>query len=135
MALAAQSVERNRRDNLSGPAIRAFAEIARAWHLSIDDQLTLLGSPARSTLFGWKKDSDRASLPKDTLERISYVLGIYRALQILLPKPEAADTWIKKPNTASPFGGRSALDRMLSGNVIDLYAVRQYLDAERGGWS
>ena len=54
-------------------------------------------------------------------------------LQVLLPKPEAADGWIKKPNTAPLFGGKSALDRMLSGQVADLYVVRQYLDAQRGG--
>jgi hypothetical protein len=55
-------------------------------------------------------------------------------LQILLPEPAAADAWIKKPNSAPLFGGQSALDRMLSGNVGDLFVVRQYLDAMRGGW-
>jgi len=74
-------------------------------------------------------------LSQDTLERLSYIFGIYSALQVLLPKPEAADTWIKKPNTAPIFGGRSALERMLSGQVADLYIVRQYLDAQRGGWA
>jgi hypothetical protein len=54
---------------------------------------------------------------------------------VLLPEPAAADTWIKKPNTAPLFGGRSALQRMLSGLVADLYVVRQYLDAQRGGWA
>ena len=44
----------------------------------------------------------------------------------------AADEWVRKPNTAPPFGGGSALERMLSGQVADLYVVRQYLDAERG---
>ena len=42
--------------------------------------------------------------------RISYVLGIYRALQILLPEPERADAWVRRPNDAVPFGGRSALE-------------------------
>ena len=69
------------------------------------------------------------------LERISYVIGTYKALQILLPSEQAADAWIKAPNTAPLFGGRSALDRMLSGQVSDLYVVRQYLDAQRGGWA
>jgi hypothetical protein len=41
---------------------------------------------------------------------------------------------LRRPNSAAPFGGRSALERMLSGNVADLYEVRRYLDAERGGW-
>jgi hypothetical protein len=39
---------------------------------------------------------------------------------------------VRQPNNAAPFGGRSALERMLSGQVADLYVVRQYLDAQRG---
>ena len=87
---------------------------------------------ASSTFYKWK-GGDVTTLPQDVLERISYIFGIYSALQVLLPKPEAADGWIKKPNTAPLFGGKSALDRMLSGQVADLYVVRQYLDAQRGG--
>ncbi len=96
--------------------------------------MTLLGVTARSTFFKWKKDPNTA-LPKDTLERISYILGIYKALQILLPDEKAADDWVKRPNEAPLFSGRSALDRMLSGQVADLFVVRQYLDAQRGGWA
>ena len=62
--------------------------------------------------------------------RISYILGIYKGLQILLPK--TADQWVRKPNRAGIFGGRSALERMASGNVADLYVVRQYIDAQCG---
>jgi hypothetical protein len=46
---------------------------------------------------------------------------------------ERADEWVRRPNAAPLFGGRSALDRMLGGQVADLYVVRQYLDAQRGG--
>ena len=59
-------------------------------------------------------------------------MGIYKALRILLPTAEAAHAWVKKPNTAHGFGGKSALERMLGGRVIDLADVRRYLDAERG---
>ena len=119
------------RRRLSGPALRAFFGIADLWGLSVDQQMALLGVTARSTFFQWKKNG--ATLPKDTLERISYILGIYRALQVLLPNQEAADAWVKRPNTAHPFGGTSALDRMVSGQVADLYVVRQYLDGQTGG--
>ena len=112
-------------------AVRAFTRIAELWHLSVAQQLTLLGLSSRSTFFKWRKDP-HVRLPRDTLERISYLLGIYRALQILLPDTRAADEWIHKPNDAAVFGGRSALERMLSGNVADLYVVRQYLDGQRG---
>jgi Antitoxin Xre/MbcA/ParS C-terminal toxin-binding domain/Antitoxin Xre-like helix-turn-helix domain len=117
---------------VSSPALRTFFRIAAAWKLGNKEQITLLGNPPRSTFFRWKH-AKGVALPKDTLERISYVFGIYAALQVLLPKSEAADTWIKKPNAAPLFGGRSALDRMLSGQVGDLYLVREYLDAQRGG--
>jgi hypothetical protein len=115
---------------LAAPALRAFFRIAESWGLSTAQQRALLGDPPPSTYFKWKKQG--GALPRDVLERISYILGIYKALQILLPDPARADGWIKAPNDAPLFGGRSALERMLGGNVGDLYAVRQYLDAQRG---
>nr|WP_090693310.1 MbcA/ParS/Xre antitoxin family protein [Paraburkholderia phenazinium] len=120
---------------MSAAGLRAFFKIASDWDLSADEQIVLLGSPGRSTFFKWKAEPQSARLGHDTLERLSLVLGIYKALQILLPQPAAADGWIKRPNSAAPFGGRRALDRMLAGNVSDLVAVRQYLDAMRGGWA
>ena len=120
---------------MSAAGLRAFFNIARDWNLAIDEQIVLLGSPGRSTFFKWKAAPGSARLSRDTLERLSLLLGIYKALQILLPDPTAADTWIKRPNSAPPFGGASALARMLAGNVSDLVAVRQYLDAMRGGWA
>ncbi len=119
------------RRQLSGPALRTFFNIADKWRLGPDEQMKLLGVNARSTFYKWKKNGE-AALPRDTLERISYIFGIYKALQVLLPN-DAANDWVKKPNSARTFNGRSALDRMLSGNVVDLYVVRQYLDAQRGG--
>jgi hypothetical protein len=116
----------------SGQALlRTFFNIADAWKLSTREAMTLLGLRSRSTYHVWK-DGQSGALPRDTLERISYVLGIYKALQMLLPSDEAADAWIRKPNTAPLFGGHSAIERMLSGNVADLYEVRRYLDAQRG---
>jgi len=114
-----------------GAGLRAFAKIAELWHLSIPEQLVLLGITSRSTYFKWRKEP-HPKLPRDTLERLSYLLGIYKALQLLLPETHAADEWVRRPNDAPLFGGKSALERMLSGNVADLYIVRQYLDAQRG---
>ncbi|MHB1167874.1 MAG: antitoxin Xre/MbcA/ParS toxin-binding domain-containing protein [Longimicrobiales bacterium] len=120
-------------EQIARAGLRTFFRIAALWDLSVEEQMRLLGGPARSTYFKWKKEGAE-SLPHDVLERISYVLGIYKALQVLLPDEAAADAWVRRPNDAAPFGGRSALKRMLSGNVADLYEVRRYLDAERGGW-
>lgn len=118
----------------SKPALKAFFKLAERWKLSQEEQMTLLGLTARSTYFKWRQELD-GRLTMDTLERISYLLGIFKSLHILLPDEDAADAWVRKPNAARMFGGKSALDRMLSGHVSDLYVVRQYLDAQRGGWA
>ena len=117
------------RKDLTGPALRTFFRIAETWNLQEQEQMRLLGLESRSTFQSWKRGVV-AAIPKDALERISYVLGIYKGLHILLPK--TADQWVRKSNAAGIFGGRSALDRMTSGNVADLYVVRQYVDAQRG---
>lgn len=123
-------------EQLSAAGLRAFARIAALWRLSVDEQLRLLGQPPRSTFYAWRKQPEQARLPRDTLERLSNLLGIYKSLQILLPDAAVADAWVRQPNQAAPFGGRSALDCMLAGNVSDLNLVRRYLDGVRGGgWS
>jgi hypothetical protein len=133
---AAQTPQEPDVAQISAAGVRAFARIAAVWGLSVEEQLSLLGEPARSTFFSWRKHPERAVLPRDTLERISNLLGIYKALQILFPDPAVADAWIRKPNAAPIFAGRSALERMLAGNVSDLNLVRRYLDSVRGGgWS
>ena len=134
MVAATEPQLADNRKEFSAPALRAFFQIAELWRLSVAEQMTLLGITARSTFFKWKRDPN-VDLPKDTIERISYLLGIYKALQILLPDQRAADAWVRQPNQAALFGGRSALDRMLSGHVADLFMVRRYLDAQRGGWA
>lgn len=116
---------------LGAPALRAFFAIAERWDLRAAEQRRLLGDPPESTFYKWKRDEGGA-VSRDVIERISYVLGIFKNLEILFPEPARADAWVRAPNSAAAFGGRSALERMLSGNVADLYVVRQYLDAQRG---
>jgi hypothetical protein len=128
MASASHDKAKGRKD-LTGPALRTFFRIAKAWGLKEPEQMRLLGLDSRTTLQAWKRGAV-AAIPKDALERISYILGIYKGLHILLPN--TADEWVRKPNKAALFGGGSALQRMTSGNVADLYVVRQYIDAQRG---
>jgi hypothetical protein len=111
-------------------ALKAFFGITRKWGLNSEQERVLLGT-TKATFYRWKHHLDGA-LTLDTLERISYVLGIYKALRMLLPNEHAANTWIHKPNSAALFGGRTALEKLLKGKVIDLADVRRYLDAERG---
>ena len=112
-------------------ALRTFWRLAEAWKLDVHEQTTLLGV-GRTTLYQWKAGKV-VPLDRHVLERLSYLFGIYAALQILVPVKERADGWVREPNTAPLFGGRSALDRMMGGQVADLYVVRHYLDAQRGG--
>src|SRR5262245_8991669 len=112
-----------------GAVKRAFFRIMQAWDVDDAESRVLLGAPSRTTFYNYKRGGG-GSLSADTLERISYVLGIYKALKLLLPNPQQADGWMRKPNTA--FGGRSALDHALGGKVVDLATVRAYLDAVRG---
>lgn len=123
------------RDPAAGAAgMRTFFNIATAWKLGTAEQMAILGLRSRTTLFAWRRGAVGALSP-DTLERLAYVFGIYKALNTLLPSSEAADAWIRKPNSGPLFGGGSALDRLRAGKVADLFLVRQYLDAQRGGWA
>lgn len=113
-------------------ALRTFFNISKAWVLTAAEEQRLLGVQ-RSTIYAWRAGDFPVRLDADTLERLSYIFGIYSALQVLFPVPERADAWIRKPNSAPLFGGDSALARMLGGQVGDLFEVRRYLDAVRGG--
>jgi len=110
--------------------MRTFWRLAQAWDLTSAEQMTLLGV-GKTTLYQWKQGRVGV-LDRHVLERLSYLFGIYAALHVLLPVPERANGWIRKPNDAPFLGGSSALQRMLAGQVADLFVVRQYLDAQRG---
>jgi len=119
------------RRQMSGPAMRTFFNLAITWKLSAEEQRALLGWPAESTFYKYKSGNVGA-LSFDMLERISLVLGIYKALHILYPEPALADGWVRLPNTNPLFGGRPALERMMKGGIDGLYQVRRLLDGRRG---
>ncbi len=113
-------------------ALRGFFHIMGAWGVGAEDARILLGAPAERTYYGWRA-GQAVRVPADTLRRIGYIAGIYKALQILYSDPHLADGWVKRPNLA--FGGQSPLERMRAGDVTDLAAVRNYLDAASAPWS
>jgi hypothetical protein len=119
------------RRRLSGPALRTFFRIADAWSLSVLEQRALLGWPAASTFHKYK-GGDHGTLSFDTLTRLSLVLGIYKALQLMFPDPELADRWVRLPNAHPVFGGRPALTLMVDGGIDGLLQTRRLLDARRG---
>ncbi len=115
----------------SGPALRAFDAIANDWGLPAKQRQALLGLRA-STYYAYLKRPDSVRLSPDTLERISYVLGIYKALRILLPRHDARIAWLHNPNADPEFAGASPLAIMTAGKVANLFRVRRYLDGYRG---
>lgn len=128
--MRAENVSLKTSPKKSSVALKAFFSIAHKWELSNEQEGIILGIP-KSTFYRLKQKSD-CRLSNDTIERISYILGIYKALRILLPNEEAANKWIHKPNSAPLFGGKTALDKMMVGRVVDLADIRRYLDIERG---
>ena len=115
--------------DLGGPALRTFFNLAREWSLTEQEQMKLLGLTSRTTFQNWEAGGV-SEVSRDTLKRISHLLGIYKAINILLPDRERANAWMRAPNKAHLFGGKSALGRMTSGNLTDLILVRQYLEAQ-----
>lgn len=115
----------------SRPALHAFSAIAGEWELTPKQRQSVLGL-APSTYYAYLKRPESARLSPDTLERISYVLGIFKALRILLPRGEARAAWLHNPNADPEFAGASPLAIMTAGKVANLYRVRRYLDGQRG---
>jgi len=112
--------------------VKLFLAICDDWNLTDDQKLVLAGASSKTTLSQWRKKvaaKEGIKLGADTLERLSYVAGIRKGIELLSPKDQWS-TYIRKPNR--DLGGMSALDRMLAGKVVDLADVRRYLDGLRG---
>jgi hypothetical protein len=121
------------RRRLSSAGFRAFVKLGQRLALSQDQQALLLGAVARRTYQRWLANSPE-DLSRDQLERISLLLGIYKALQILFPVEERRESWLRAANSDQPFAGRSPLAYLLDGSLQHLFEARRYLDAWRGGW-
>lgn len=117
---------------MSGPALRTFFRIVDLWSMSEAEQVRTLGISWSATLDRWREGNDEG-FTAETLERVSLIFGIFKAINILLPDTAQADAWIRAPNTAPLFGGRSAMALIASGDPADLYAVRRHLDAQLNG--
>jgi hypothetical protein len=119
------------RERLSPSAVRAFFKLIDRWQIRDDDAKALLGGISNGPYYEMKKDPDRV-LDADRLQRISYLIGIFKALNILYSK-KLADAWITLPNSNRIFGGRSPLQYILRGGLPAMQTVRRLLDARRGG--
>ena len=118
---------------LGAAGMRTFLAIADEWQLTVATRRVLLGAIGESTYHKWKA-GDVGAPSRDQLERLSLLLGIYKALRLLFSDDATGVRWLKAANTDADFGGKAPLDRMLRGSIEDLFAVRRYLDGWRGSW-
>jgi len=119
------------RQRLSPAATKGFLQIMEKWGIKHPDARQLLGGISTGSYYGWKKQPKRV-LDQDTLIRISLLLGIFKALNILYSEP-LADAWITLPNRNPMFRGQSPLAYMIERGQPGMLLVRQLLDARRGG--
>lgn len=116
-------------DDISG-AVSTALNILERWQVSPAEQQVILGI-SRRTWFNWRTRPP-AQVDTDKLERISYVLGIWKALRQLFPSEQGWERWPWLPNSAGLFAGRKPIELMAGGQVADLYRVRAWLDGWRG---
>ncbi len=119
------------RERLSPSALKAFFTIVARWGVRDEEARALLGGVSNGPFYRWKKDPAR-TLDTDTLTRVSYLVGIFKALHLLYG-PAIADEWVRLPNANRLFGGRSPLAYMVEGGLPAMQTVRRLLDARRGG--
>jgi hypothetical protein len=128
-------------EKLSPVAIRAFFRLASHWKLRDEDARGLIGGISNGSFYQLKRGTTKTSnsktldlktLDQDKLTRVSLLVGIFKALNILYGT-KLADAWVQLPNTNPIFGGETPLAYMLKGGVPSMLRVRQLLDARRGG--
>lgn len=107
---------------------RAVLNLFRLWGVADEQASQLLDLPVR-TYRRWKA-GETGRIGRDGRARLSNLMGIHKALRLIFREPQRGYDWVKAKNTA--FGGKSALEVMLGGELTDLMRVRRYLDAERG---
>jgi hypothetical protein len=122
---------RAERERLSPPALKAFFNIMARWRVRDEDARALLGGITNGPFYEWKKDPARV-LDTDRLTRVSYLIGIFKALHILHGKA-LADEWVQLPNSNAIFAGQTPLAFMIRGGLPAMQTVRRLLDARRAG--
>lgn len=116
-------------DAEAGALARSTITLLRLWGISDAEARTLLGGMAARTWARWK-DGDIGRIDRDLRMRMAHLMGIHKGLRYLFRDPARGYAWVRKPNAG--FGGQSALEIMLRGELSDLALMREWLDAERG---
>ena len=123
---------KDERARLSASALAGFFRLAKRWNLRDDDAKQLLGGVSNGPYYEMKRRPGNRVLDPDTLLRISYLLGIFKALSSLHGQP-LADEWISLPNSNRIFGGGTPLGYMIQGGLPAMSTVRRLLDARQAG--
>lgn len=122
---------RAERERLSTPALKAFFNIMASWKVRDEDARALLGGVSNGPFYEMKRNPERL-LEADRLMRVSYLVGIFKALHIL-HAPSLADEWVHLPNRNAIFAERTPLAYMIRGGLPAMQTVRRLLDARRAG--
>jgi uncharacterized protein (DUF2384 family) len=115
----------------SHTAWKSLENIVDRFKFDEEESLRLMGDMPRSTYYKGLKTRD-SKLNRDQLERISYLLGIYKGLRILFTDSAQAMSWINRPNALPPFNGKTPREFMMQGSIVRLAEVRQFIDYWRG---
>ena len=129
---AANLADAATRKRLSPAALRAFFKVMKAWGIKDQEARELLGGISAASFYALKKDTDRRVLDQDRLTRISYLVGIFKALNILYSR-KLADAWVRLPNKNAMFSGGTPLEYMVRLGIPGMSQVRRLLDSYRGG--
>jgi antitoxin Xre/MbcA/ParS-like protein len=119
------------RERLSPGALRAFFNMMERWGVPDKEARALLGGISNGPFYELKKDPTRV-LETDRLQRISYLVGIFKALNVLYSE-KLADAWLRLANDNPIFLGQTPLSYMIQGGLPAMQVVRRLLDARRGG--
>lgn len=100
--VAVRQVPRAKRlsSDRQGLALKGFFGIMQRWGVGNGAARRILGSPPERTFFAWKRGAV-GRVPEDTLRRIGYVAGIWKALEILFSDPALADGWASARTSSS----------------------------------
>ena len=120
------------RKRLSPNSLSLFFSIMEKWNLRDEDARELLGGVTNGPFYEMKKNPKGKVLDADRLYRISYLVGIYKALNILHSE-KLANRWVQLPNSDQMFKGSTPLEYMVRGGLPAMQNVRRLLDARRGG--
>ncbi|ABD68787.1 hypothetical protein Rfer_1046 [Rhodoferax ferrireducens T118] len=119
------------RERLSSAALRGFFNVVAKWHVTDEDARELLGGIPSNAFDELKRNPCRL-LDVDQIRRISFLIGIYKALHSIYGD-KLADEWVSLSNKNAIFASRTPMQYILAGGLVGMQAVRNLLDARRDG--